>query len=88
MRRSYSGFSLFAIKSIYFMKNNIIYGKSPYSTLNPIDLYPLLALTKQKTECPDVFQILLKLRRKDEFTYLNPKTKQKSIYIPLSESEP
>ena len=54
MRRSYSGFSLFAIKSIYFMKNNIIYGKSPYSTLNLIDLYPLLALTKQKTKCLDV----------------------------------
>lgn len=30
MRRSYSGFTLFAIKSIYFMKNNIIYGNSPY----------------------------------------------------------
>ena len=48
MRRSYSGFTLFAIKSIYFMENNIIYGKSPDSTLGLFDLYLLSALTKQK----------------------------------------
>ena len=51
------------------------------STLNPIDLYPLLALTKQKTQNDlDVIEIL-QLRRKDEFTHLNPKTQIKKISL-------
>ena len=58
------------------------------STLNPIDLYPLLALTKQKTQNDlDVIEIL-QLRRKDEFTHLNPKTQIKKIALSEPVPEP